>query len=143
MRRHQAKADAIGLGEVGDHYHVGQDTVINKETRRLLKVVTRVPATTGAKLRRLLQVRAVRWVQNHLGSYFNNNLVLFLSGMRNYDMAVAMSDYTPNLKFADALAQTGAPKMLTRCGSWSSTRRAATGCCRASRARSSRARCPG
>jgi predicted amino acid dehydrogenase len=113
MRRYQSKADAIGLGEVGDHYHVGQNTVTNKETHRLLKVVTRVPVTTGAKLRRLLQVRAVRWVQNHIGSYFNNNLVLFLSGMRNYDMAVAMSDYTPNLKFADALAQTGTPLMLT------------------------------
>ena len=113
MRRQQASADAIGLGEVGDHYHVGQDTRINKETHRLLSVVTRVPATTGAKLRRLLQVRAVRHVQNHLGHYFNNNLVLFLSGIRNYDMALAMSDYTPNLRFADALAQTGTPKMLT------------------------------
>jgi len=113
MRRHQATADAIGLGEIGDHYHVGQDTRINKETKRLLNVVTRVPATTGARLRRLLQVRAVRYVQSHLGHYFNNNLVLFLSGMRNYDMALALADYTPNLKFADALAQTGAPTMLT------------------------------
>jgi predicted amino acid dehydrogenase len=113
MRRHQATADAIGLGEIGDHYHVGQDTRINKETQRLLNVVTRVPATTGARLRRLLQVRAVRYVQGHLGNYFNNNLVLFLSGMRNYDMAQTLSDYTPNLKFADALAQTGAPTMLT------------------------------
>lgn len=113
MRRHQATADAIGLGEIGDHYHVGQDTRINKETQRLLNVVTRVPATTGARLRRLLQVRAVRHVQNHLGHYFNNNLVLFLSGIRNYDMALALADYTPNLKFADALAQTGAPTMLT------------------------------
>ncbi|WP_206202968.1 saccharopine dehydrogenase NADP-binding domain-containing protein [Thioalkalivibrio sp. XN8] len=113
MRRAQSKADAIGLGEVADHYHVGQDTVTNRETRRLTKVVTRVPVTTGAKLRRLLQVHAVRWVQNHIGSYFNNNIVLFLSGMRNYDMALAMSDYTPNLRFADVLAQTGAPTMLT------------------------------
>ncbi|MBX3637533.1 MAG: saccharopine dehydrogenase NADP-binding domain-containing protein [Rubrivivax sp.] len=113
MRRQQAEVDAIGLGEVGDHYHVGQDTRINKETQRLLKVVTRVPATTGAKLRRLLQVRAVRQVHNRLGQYFKNNLVLFLSGMRNYDMAAAMADYTPNLKFADALAQTGAPAMLS------------------------------
>ena len=40
-------------------------------------------------------------------------IVLFLSGMRNYDMAVALSDYTPNLQFADALAQTGTPKLLT------------------------------
>ena len=113
MRRQQTLADAIGLGEIGDHFQVGQNTVINKETRRLLNVVTRVPATTGATLRRLLQVRAVRYVQNHLGRYFDNNLVLFLSGMRNYDMAVALSDYTPNLSFADALTQTGAPTLLS------------------------------
>jgi len=113
MRRHQATADAIGLGEVGDHFHVGQSTVVNKETQRLLNVVTRVPATTGNKLRRLLQVRAIRHVQAQLGDFFNNNIVLFLSGMRNYDMAMALSDYTPNLNFADALAQTGAPKLLT------------------------------
>ena len=112
MRRHQATADAIGLGEIGDHYQVGLRTVVNRETARLLNVVTRVPVTTGATLRRLLQVRAVRHVQARLGHYFNNNLVLFLSGMRNYDMAVALSDYTPNLSFADALFQTGAPAML-------------------------------
>jgi len=113
MRRQQAMADAIGLGEISDHYIVGLRTIENKETKRLLNVVTRVPVTTGATLRRLLQVRAVRHVQKELGHYFNNNLVLFLSGMRNYDMAVAMSDYTKNLSFADALFQTGAPKMLT------------------------------
>jgi hypothetical protein len=113
MRRHQASADAIGLGEIGDHYQVGLRTVVNKETKRLLNVVTRVPVTTGATLRRLLQVRAVRQVQHQLGNYFNNNIVLFLSGMRNYDMALALSDYTQNLNFADALFQTGAPAMLT------------------------------
>jgi predicted amino acid dehydrogenase len=113
LRRQQTTADAIGLGEIGDHYQVGLRTVVNKETQRLLNVVTRVPATTGATLRRLLQVRAVRYVQKELGNYFNNNIVLFLNGMRNYDMAVALSDYTPNLRFADALFQTGAPAMLT------------------------------
>ena len=113
MRRQQASVDAIGLGEIGDHYQVGLRTVVNKETHRLLNVVTRVPATTGATLRRLLQVRAVRYVQKELGNYFNNNLILFLSGMRNYDMAVALSDYSKNLSFADALFQTGAPAMLT------------------------------
>ena len=113
MRRNQATADAIGLGEIGDHFQVGLSTVVNTETKRLLNVVTRVPVTTGATLRRLLQVRAVRHVQKELGNYFNNNLVLFLSGMRNYEMAVALSDYTPNLSFADALFQTGAPAMLS------------------------------
>ncbi len=113
LRRQQGFADAIGIGEIGDHYQVGLRTVVNKETQRLLNVVTRVPATTGATLRRLLQVRAVRHVQKELGEYFNNNIVLFLNGMRNYDMAVALSDYTPNLNFADALYQTGAPAMLS------------------------------
>ncbi len=112
MRRQQATADAIGLGEISDHYQVGLRTIENKETKRLTNVVTRVPVTTGATLRRLLQVRAVRHVQKELGSYFNNNIVLFLSGMRNYDMAVAMSDYTKNLSFADAIFQTGAPALL-------------------------------
>jgi hypothetical protein len=109
MRRQQATADAIGLGEISDHYQVGLRTVVNKETQRLTNVVTRVPVTTGATLRRLLQVRAVRYVQKELGHYFNNNLVLFLSGMRNYDMAVAMSDYTKNLSFADATVPDGCP----------------------------------
>jgi predicted amino acid dehydrogenase len=113
LRRHQNFADAMGIGEIGDHYQVGLRTVVNKETERLLNVVTRVPSTTGATLRRLLQVRAVRHVQKELGEYFNNNIVLFLNGMRNYDMAVALSDYTPNLNFADALYQTGAPAMLS------------------------------
>ncbi len=113
MRRQQASADAIGLGEISDHLQVGLRTIENKETKRLLNVVTRVPVTTGATLRRLLQVRAVRHVQHALGNYFNNNIVLFLNGMRNYDLAVAMSDYTKNLNFADATFQTGAPTMLT------------------------------
>lgn len=113
MRRQQASADAIGLGEISDHLQVGLRTIENKETRRLLNVVTRVPVTTGATLRRLLQVRALRYVQHTLGNYFNNNIVLFLNGMRNYDLAVTMSDYTKNLNFADALFQTGAPTMLT------------------------------
>jgi predicted amino acid dehydrogenase len=113
LRRQQTGVDAVGLGEIGDHFQVGLRTVVNKETQRLLNVVTRVPATTGATLRRLLQVRAVRHVQKTLGNYFNNNIVMFLSGMRNYDMAVALQDYTRNLNFADALFQTGAPAMLT------------------------------
>jgi len=113
LRRQQAKADAIGLGMVRDHYNVGSRRFIQKHTNRLMKVVTRVPGTSGAVLRHKLQVRAVRHVQKELGSYFNNNLVLFLSGMLNYEMAQTMTDYTQNIKYADALLQTGTPKLLT------------------------------
>ena len=113
MRRQQANADAIALSDMVDHYHVGLRTVVNKKSQRLMQVVTRVPVTTGASLRRLLQVRAIRYVQKELGHYFNNNLVLFLSGMRNYDMAVALSDYTRNLSFADPVFHAGSPVLLS------------------------------
>lgn len=113
LRRYQSEADAIGLGMLRDHYDIGSRWEVHADTDRLLKVVTRVPATTGADLRRMLQVRAVRHVQRKFGHYFNNNLVLFLSGLVNYDMAQAMGDYTPNLKFADAVLETGAPAVLT------------------------------
>jgi len=112
MRRQQANADAIALSDMPDHYHVGLRTVINKKSQHLMQVVTRVPVTTGASLRRLLQVRAVRHVQKELGHYFNNNLVLFLSGMRNYDMAVALADYTRNLSFADPVFHAASPVLL-------------------------------
>jgi predicted amino acid dehydrogenase len=54
----------------------------------------------------------IRYVQKELGHYFNNNLVLFLSGMRNYDMAVALSDYTKNLSFADPVFHAASPVLL-------------------------------
>ena len=54
MRREQAKADAMALGEISDHYNVGTRTITHRETARLTDVVTRVPVTTGATLRRLL-----------------------------------------------------------------------------------------
>ena len=112
LRRQQANADAIGVGETSDHYQVGLRTIVNRDTEKLTKVVTRVPVTTGSTLRRLLQVRAVRYVQKELGNYFNNNIVLFMSGMRNYEIAQALAEYTDNLNFADPVFQTGAPLLL-------------------------------
>ena len=112
LRRQQAQADAMSVGEVADHIHIGLRSIVNRDTEKLTKVVTRVPVTTGAQLRRLLQVRAVRHVQKTLGGYFDNNRVLFLSGMRNYEIAVALSEYTRNLSFADPVLQAGSPLLL-------------------------------
>jgi hypothetical protein len=62
------------------------------ETERLTNVVTRV-RDHQRHCAALLQVRAVRHVQS-LNATSATTWSLFLSGMRNYDMAcVAMSDY--------------------------------------------------
>lgn len=116
LQRLQAKCDAIGIGMVTDHFNVGDYRFENSETRRLMNVVTRVPVTTGARIRRLLQCLAVRHVQKELNHYFNNNKVLFLSGMANYEMAQVLREYTPNIKFADPVIQAGIPKLLGSIG---------------------------
>lgn len=112
LRRMQAKADVMGLGMLRDHYDVGSHRFEQKNTKDLMKVVTRVPVTSGAMLGYKLQVRAVRYVQKELGNYFNNQRVLFLSGMLNYEMAQTLSEYTRNIKYADALMHDFKPKLI-------------------------------
>ena len=106
-------ADAIGLGVVKDSYTVGSRRYVEEDTVAMKSAVTRVPVTTGGRLSDILQEWALRHVQNKLGNYFNNSKVLFFSGKTNFKLALAMSEYTQNLEFADLLLQLGVPKMLT------------------------------
>jgi predicted amino acid dehydrogenase len=106
-------ADAIGLGVVKDSYTVGSQRYVEKDSVRMLGVVTRIPVTTGGRLNDILQEWALRHVQNKLVNYFNNANVLFFSGRLQYKLALAMAEYTANLQFADPLLQLGVPKMLT------------------------------
>ena len=106
-------ADAIGLGVVKDGYMVGGRRYVEKDSARMTGAVTRIPVTTGGRLNDILQEWALRHVQNKLGDYFNNANVLFFSGRTNYKLALAISEFTGNLQFADPLLQLGVPKMLT------------------------------
>jgi predicted amino acid dehydrogenase len=113
LKHWEPEADAIGLGVVKDSYTVGARRYVEKDSARMMGAVTRVPVTTGGRLNDILQEWALRHVQVKLGDYFNNARVLFFSGMTNYKLALAMSEYTQNLEFADPLLQLGVPKMLT------------------------------
>jgi predicted amino acid dehydrogenase len=113
LQRLQSKCDAIGVGMVTDTQEVGGRIFTDKKTERLTSVVTRVPVATGSRLRSLLQILAVDYAQKNLVNYFNNNKVLFLSGITNYQLAAALQEYTPNIKYADPVLQAGVPKLLT------------------------------
>jgi len=113
LRYWQSHADAIGLGVVKDSYTVGSRRYVEKDSARMKAAVSRVPVTTGGRLSDILQEWALRHVQIKLGNFFNNAKVLFFSGRTNYKLALAMSEYTQNLQFADPLLQLGVPKMLT------------------------------
>jgi predicted amino acid dehydrogenase len=109
-------ADAIGLGVVKDSYTVGSQRYVERDSARLKAAVTRIPVTTGGRLGDILQEWALRHVQVKLVDYFNNAKVLFFSGMTNYKLALALSEYTQNLQFADPLMQLGVPKLLNSLG---------------------------
>jgi len=113
LKHWEQHADAIGLGVVKDSYTVGSRRYVEKDSARMKSAVTRVPVTTGGRLSDILQEWALRHVQSKLGNYFNNAKVLFFSGMINYKLALAISEYTQNLEFADAVLQLGVPKLLT------------------------------
>ncbi len=113
LKHWERHADAIGLGVVKDSYAVGSRRYVEKDSARMTSAVTRIPITTGGRLNDILQEWALRHVQIKLGDYFNNARVLFFSGMTNYKLATAMSEYTQNLEFADPLLQLGVPKLLT------------------------------
>jgi len=113
LKHWQQHADTIGLGVVKDSYAVGSRRYVDKDSTRMKNAVTRIPVTTGGRLGDILQEWALRHVQIKLRDYFNNAKVLFFSGMTNYKLALAMSEYTQNLEFADPLVQLGVPKLLT------------------------------
>ena len=68
--------------------------------------------TTGTRLSGILQEWAVRHAQQQLGGFFSNARVLFLSGLQDYRVALALSEYTDNMQFADPALQLGVPKLL-------------------------------
>lgn len=108
LRQHwSGRASAIGLdlgpGRRTDHTHPQAPASL-------------VPVTHGVRLAEMLQEWAVRRAQVKLGHYFNNARVLFLSGLTHRKLARALSEYTANLQFADALVQLGVPKLLTSLG---------------------------
>ena len=109
--RHPA-ADAVGLGLAPDDAHP-HGTHSRARQRLLAQGHGGVPVTTGERLGALLQEWAVRHAQLALGRYFNNARVLFLSGLGHYKLAMALSEYTSNLQFADPLRQLGVPKLLS------------------------------
>jgi len=107
------RADAIGLGVEKDTYTVGTQRYVDKDSLRMKSAVTRIPVTMGGRLDDILQEWALRHVQVKLGNYFSNARILFFSGMTHYKLALAMSEYTQNIEFADPVLQLGVPKLLT------------------------------
>ena len=113
LRQWNAKADAIGMGLVGDSNRIGAARRLDGEAVRWRALGARTPLSNGGPLEDMLLEWAVRHAQTRLGHYFDNARVLFFSGMANSKLAMSMAEYTENLQFADPLLQLGVPTLLS------------------------------
>ncbi len=110
LRHWNTRADAVGLGLAKDSGGPDRD---EDRTAQLRALVTHAPASDGARLTDIVLEWAVRHAQSTLGHYFDNARVLFFSGLAHQKLALSMSEYTPNLHFADPVLQLGSPKLLS------------------------------
>jgi len=110
LREWDGRADAIGLGLVPDGRAL--PGARSAQARRLAGACTQCTPTTGDRLGEVFLEWAVRHTQAALGHYFDNARVLFFSGLDQHKLALAMGEWTPNLRFADPLLQLGVPKLL-------------------------------
>ena len=106
------RCDAIGLGLVKDSDLLARGTRDSATATRMARSARHTPVSNGARLADIFLEWAVRHAQVELGRYFDNARVLFFSGLAHQKLAMSMSEYTPNLRFADPLLQLGVPKLL-------------------------------
>lgn len=89
---------------------------VDQDSDALMGVIARyngsATLTTGTRFCGILQEWAVRHAQGQMAGFFDNARVLFLSGLQDYRVALAMSEYSANLQFADPALQLGVPKLL-------------------------------
>jgi len=110
-----SKADVIGLGSIQFPFTINKKNRAEKETQTLYQLGHKLntPFTTGDSLRSVGHEWTIRHIQYTFGNnYFNNNRVLFFSGMMNSSIANALSEYTTNIKFCDPILEQGIPKFL-------------------------------
>ncbi len=112
LREWDARADAIGLGLQSDDDAAWALRQGEPNLALLARTATRAPVTTGERLAGVFSEWAVRHAQAELPGLFNNARVLFFDGLAHQKLALALSEFTGNLQFADALLQLGVPKLL-------------------------------
>lgn len=113
------KADALGIGYIEFPHSIGPQSLIKQQARKFRELGSRLntPFATGEALRNVCHEWTIRHIQHVYGNnFFDNNRVLFTSGLMNATMARVLSEYTTNLKFCDPIQVHGIPKFINSLG---------------------------
>jgi hypothetical protein len=133
VRSFDGKADAIGLGGLSPIFRVGRARYPHHEAIRIAAQARRTPVVDGGVLKSTLERWAVAQANRKLPGLLRYRRVLLTSGIERYQLASAIAQYEPELRFADPIIHIGlpflpAPRSLEQLELYAATTRAPKPC---------------
>ena len=112
VREHDGQVDCIALGAMAVEFEVGGKRYAHKGSLRVARAARSTPVVGGRGLKRIIDRWAIREIARLEPTLFRESNALFLSGIANWDIADALSEYTDTMQFADPVLHFGAPFVL-------------------------------
>jgi predicted amino acid dehydrogenase len=109
VRSFDGRADAIGLGGLTPVFRVGAARYPHHQAIQIAAQATRTPVVDGGVVKATLERWAVAQAVRKIPALFRYKRVLLTSGVERYQLAAAIAQYEPELRFADPLIHLGLP----------------------------------
>ncbi|MFV9506151.1 MAG: serine carboxypeptidase [Oscillochloridaceae bacterium umkhey_bin13] len=111
VRAYDGRTDAIGLGGLTPIFRVGRGRYPHHEAITIAAQAQRTPVVDGGVVKSTLERWAVAQAVRKIPGLFRYKKVLLTSGIERYQLAAAISQYDPELRFADPIVHLGLPKL--------------------------------
>ncbi|MFQ5576279.1 MAG: serine carboxypeptidase, partial [Anaerolineae bacterium] len=116
MAAHIAELDgkvaAIALQDVARTLKLGRETVLHAGAGALLNIAQKTPVVDGSGVRAALERWAVRLAAEAQPGIWSRKRTLITPGLRHNGLAQALSQYTPELRYADPIIYFALPNAL-------------------------------
>ncbi|MFN3374444.1 MAG: serine carboxypeptidase, partial [Chloroflexus sp.] len=109
VREFDGKVDAIGLGGLAPVFRIGRARYPHQEAIHIAAQARRTPVVDGGVVKATLERWAVAQAARQIPSLLRYKRVLITSGVERYQLAAAISQYEPELRFADPVIHAGIP----------------------------------
>jgi predicted amino acid dehydrogenase len=109
IRSLDGQVDAIGLGGLTPVFRVGAARYPHNEALHIAAQAHRTPVVDGGVVKGTLERWAVAQATRRIPGLFRYRRVLLTSGIERYQLAAAIAQYEPELRFADPIIHIGLP----------------------------------
>lgn len=109
IRSFDGQVDAIGLGGLNPVFRVGAARYPHREALQIAAQARRTPVVDGGVLKATLERWAVAQAVRRIPGLLRYRRVLLTSGIERYQLAAAIAQHEPELRFADPIIHIGLP----------------------------------